>query len=108
MVITWTAPTEGPAPTGYKIYRQRLASGGDQANTHIGTTENVASYTDDTVAAEVLYFYTARAVNDQGDSSASRPVSITTKVQNQAAPDAPEDTSADQQRGQAEGVNRQN
>ena len=108
VVITWTAPTEGPAPTGYKIYRQRLTSGGDQANTHIGTTENVASYTDDTVAAEVLYFYTARAVNDQGDSSASRPVSITTKVQNQAAPDAPEDTSADQQRGQAEGVNRQN
>ena len=96
VVITWTAPTEGPEPTGYKVYRKRITSGGNRGNTQVGTTGAATSYTDDTVAAEVLYVYTIRADNDAGNSGESSPVSITTKAQTEGAPEAPEDTSADQ------------
>ena len=96
VVITWTAPTDGPDPTGYKVYRERITAGGERGKTQVGTTGTETSFTDETVAPEVMYIYTVRAKNDAGHGSESNMAFITTGVQNDAAPPAPEDTSADQ------------
>ena len=60
---------------------EKITSGGNRGNTQVGTTGAATSYTDDTVAAEVLYVYTIRADNDADNSGESSPVSITTKAQ---------------------------
>ena len=97
VVITWNAPSDGPSPTGYRVYRKRLSSGGDQSVTLIGSTgQDATSYTDGTVAPEAVYEYTVRAVNDAGESGAAGPKAITTKAQNPGAPDAPDETEAEQ------------
>ena len=81
VVLTWQAPAEGETITGYKVYRYRWTGGAsDSCETiRIATVgSDVTSYTDDTVAPEVLYEYTVRAYNDSGRSSASNTASLTT------------------------------
>ena len=97
VVITWNAPSGGPSPTGYRVYRKRLSSGGDRSVTLIGSTgQDATSYTDTTVAGEVLYEYRVRAANGAGENGAAGPRAITTKAQNSGAPDAPDETEAEQ------------
>lgn len=83
VVVSWTAATDGPAATGFKIYRNRLTQGGDYADgeVHIGTAtgSSATSYTDSTVAANVSYEYHVRAENDAGHSGAWRRAMVTTK-----------------------------
>lgn len=84
VVVSWTAASDGPAATGFKIYRSRLTPGGDydQGEVLIGTAgSDATSYTDSTVAAEVSYEYSVRARNDSGHSGAWRRAMITTRSQ---------------------------
>ncbi|MYC38449.1 MAG: fibronectin type III domain-containing protein [Chloroflexi bacterium] len=99
VVVSWTPADGGQAATGFKIYRKRLTTGGDhgQGDVYIGTAAaDATSYTDDTVAAEVVYEYSVRAYNGSGDSGASEREAISTKARNPGTPDAPEDADAEQ------------
>ena len=95
VTVSWTAPSSGASPTGYKVYRKRVGSNG--AHTLIGTVDSPGtSYTDDTVDGEVWYDYRVRATNSAGDSGESGPETILTQAQTAGAPPAPEDTDAAQ------------
>ena len=87
VVARWTAPTGGPDPAQYKLYRQKV---GESNNDVIATLDaSVLTHTDDTVAEETWYYYQLRAVNDSGDSTASRSRLIKTTVQTPGVPNAP-------------------
>ena len=61
--LTWTAPTTGGAPKGYKIYR--YASNNPSAASQIGTTVGT-SYNDYVVGDYNTYWYWVKAYNDVG------------------------------------------
>ena len=87
VVVSWQRPAEGPALTGYNVYRQRI---GDSEIQLLKTADAAdLSYTDDTVEAEKWYSYHIRAVNDSGESTASRSRLIKTSVQTPGVPNAP-------------------
>ena len=87
VVVSWQRPAEGPAITGYNVYRQRI---GDSEIQLLKTADAAdRSYTDDTVEAEKWYSYHLRAVNDHGESTASRSRVIKTEVQTPGVPKAP-------------------
>ena len=87
VVVTWTAPTDGADPTQYKVFRQKV---GDTENQVIATLHvPTLTYTDDTVEEEIWYYYQVRAINDAGESTASRSRPIKTTVQTPGVPNAP-------------------
>ena len=95
VLVSWTAPSDGDDPTGYKVYRKELNDTGEHAL--VGTVDAPSvSYTDDTVDGEVWYDYRVRATNSAGDSGESLPETILTQAQTEGAPPAPEDTDASQ------------
>ena len=87
VVTAWQRAAQGPAQTGFNVYRQRI---GDSEIQLLKTTDAAGrSYTDDTVAAEEWYSYHVRAVNDHGESTASRSRLIKTSAQTPGVPNAP-------------------
>jgi len=63
--ITWTAPTTGGAPTGYRIYRYTSNSSGSASE--IGTS-TATSYDDTSAVAGTTYWFWAKAYNNAGSS----------------------------------------
>lgn len=82
VVVSWTAATDGPAATGFKVYRERLSAGGVQGVVHIGTAEGASatSYTDSSTEPGLSYQYHVRPKNDAGHAGAWRRALITTKT----------------------------
>lgn len=83
IVLTWTAPTTGGAPTSYNVKR----------STTTGTETTIASvpvptttYSDTTGVGGTKYFYVVTAVNATGESGPSNEASATFFL---AAPGAP-------------------
>ena len=66
VVLSWHAPTDGGAATGYRILR-RVASAGSSFLTLVDDTGNTdTAYTDTTVAVGAGYIYRVQAVNFAG------------------------------------------
>ena len=66
--ITWAAPSSGPKPTGYKIFRN--TSNNSSGVTKIGTS-SASPYDDKGASKGVTYWYWAKAYNSLGDSGFS-------------------------------------
>lgn len=70
--LSWSASTSNVA--GYNVYRGTSAGSYSKINTAL---DSATTYTDNTVAAGVTYYYAATAVNSSGqESSYSAPVEI--------------------------------
>lgn len=72
--LTWTQPSGGDAPTGYRVYRG--TGGGSMAFVAAVGAAN-RSYTDTSVAGGTTYSYAVTAVNAAGESAASNQLSAT-------------------------------
>ena len=89
MVITWTAPSNGPDPTQYRVYRRDSWLGDYNSLATVDASTN--SYTDDTIGEEKWYTYRVTALNDEGEGTASRNRTVKTRVQTAGVPNVPED-----------------
>ena len=69
VVIAWTAPDDGPTPTGYKVYRANLVGSATPITT---VNAQTLTYTDTTVETDHWYRYYVKAYNDVGDGTKSR------------------------------------
>ena len=67
ILVSWSAPTTGGAPTGYRIYRG-TSSG---AETFLATVGKTTSYKDTAVTRGTTYYYKVSAVNYGGEGSLS-------------------------------------
>ena len=74
VTLRWEAP-QGSKVTGYRVER---ATGSAPAQTVTGNTGSTLTYTDRNLSPETTYTYTVTALNDQGESAASEPASVTT------------------------------
>ena len=74
VTLRWEAP-QGSKVTGYRVER---AAGSAPAQTVTGNTGSTLTYTDRNLSPETTYTYTVTALNDQGESAASEPASVTT------------------------------
>ena len=92
VIISWNAAADGPEPTEYRIYRNRVG----ESNTGIiaSVSAETTSHTDNTVNGEVWYEYYVRAMNLAGDSSAEGPEAIHTKPQTPGVPNRPTSVTA--------------
>ncbi len=97
VTLSWSAPGNGPAPTGYSVYREEISVGNTDGMVLIGTTgADTTSYTDDSVEGETWYSYYVRATNDAGESGLEGPESILTGVQTEGVPGQPDGATAEQ------------
>ena len=70
VVLHWSSPTSGAAPTGYKIYRKKIGSSDTNSTVLVDDTEITATtYTDGTVVGGKKYTYWVAAVNIDGESA---------------------------------------
>ena len=69
--LNWTAPSEGPEPTGYRVNRQASGESMTLADNHAST-----SYQDATVQAGVSYVYTVQARTADNTGPASEAATI--------------------------------
>ncbi len=74
--LTWTAPTTGGVPTGYRLY-----VGTDNPPTTLVTNQNVLTYTLTTpLAYNTTYYWTVEAYNTAGTGAQATPFSFTTRA----------------------------
>ena len=66
--VSWSAPSSGPSPTGYKIFRN--TSNSSSGASQIGTS-SASPYDDTGGSAGVTYWYWAKAYNSAGNSGFS-------------------------------------
>jgi len=83
IVLTWTAPTVGGAPTSYNV--KRGTTGGTEV-TIASVPVPTVTYSDTTGVGGTKYFYVVTAVNSAGESAPSNEASATFFL---AAPGAP-------------------
>jgi len=79
VLLTWSAPTVGAAPTGYNVYRAAYASGACGTYAVLNASAvSTTTYTDTTVVAGSEYCYEVTALNGTAESGpdvlASNPV----------------------------------
>ena len=91
--LTWTPPANngGAAISGYNIYRGTSAGG--EAATAVATVTGT-SFTDTGLTNGTTYFYTVKAVNSAGTSSASNEASATPAGVTATVPTAPQSLGA--------------
>lgn len=65
--LSWNAPTEGPAPTGYRVLRD---------GTELADNHGITSYTDSSAEAGVNYSYTVQARTADNIGAASAPATV--------------------------------
>jgi len=71
VVLGWQAPADdGPAITGYKVFRARSA-GAEKLYTTVVCTSSSCTYANRRARAGTMYFYTVAAVNAEGTGPAS-------------------------------------
>ena len=75
VVLTWDAPTDGSAPSGYQVLR-RVATEPDFAALAEDTGSTDTTYTDTTVTPKTAYVYRVSAVNAHGVGERSEPADI--------------------------------
>jgi endoglucanase Acf2 len=75
--LAWTAPSG--TVTGYNVYRG-TSPGGEDATALNSSPVTGTTFRDTTVAANVTYFYTVKAVNTGGISAASNEANATTAI----------------------------
>ena len=85
VVISWNAPSSGPTPEQYNVYRKPIAN----VDYDLIATVSTTTHTDDTVAEETWYEYRVRGTNDAGEGTASRFRTIRTRVQTPGVPEYP-------------------
>ena len=66
--VSWSAPSSGPSPTGYKIFQN--TSNSSSGASQIGTS-SASPYDDTGGSAGVTYWYWAKAYNSAGNSGFS-------------------------------------
>lgn len=69
VVITWTAPTIGDTPDGYKIYRSTAIDG---TYSNIATVGAVATYEDTTAKNVTIYYYKVSSTKGSDESVFSK------------------------------------
>ena len=75
--LVWSAaPNDGPAISGYRIYRG-TQRGGENLVTPIATVGDIHSYTDSTAGFGSTYYYKVSAVNGVGEGPLSGEKSAT-------------------------------
>jgi fibronectin type 3 domain-containing protein len=91
--LTWTPPANngGAAISGYNIYRGTSAGG--EAATAVATVTGT-SFTDTGLTNGTTYFYTVKAVNSAGTSSASNEASATPAGVTATVPTVPQSLAA--------------
>ena len=93
--LTWTAPASngGSAVTSYNVYRGTSAGG--EGSTAVGTVNGTTlSFTDTGLTNGTTYYYTLKAVNSAGTSSASNEANATPTAVTATAPTAPQSLTA--------------
>ena len=83
VTLTWDAPADGGAPSGYVILRRapELSEGNLRTlsdNTGSAVTTHATTYTDTSVQPGVKYIYRVKALNGAGQGDPSRPAQIRT------------------------------
>ena len=83
VTLTWDAPADGGAPSGYMILRRapELSEGNLRTlsdNTGSAVTTHATTYTDTSVQPGVKYIYRVKALNGVGQGDPSRPAQIRT------------------------------
>lgn len=73
--LTWTAPTTGGVPTGYKVYLDTNTT----PTTQIGTVTGLTWTATTPLAYNTVYYWTVKATNGAGDSPAATVRSFTTR-----------------------------
>ncbi len=79
VTLTWDAPADGGAPSGYMILRRAPGLGQRDLRTLTDDTGSAATtHTDTSVQPGVKYIYRVKAHNAAGQGAPSRPAQITT------------------------------
>ena len=83
VTLTWDAPADGGAPSGYMILRRapELSEGNLRTlsdDTGSAVTTHATTYTDTSVQPGVKYIYRVKALNGVGQGDPSRPAQIRT------------------------------
>ena len=79
VTLTWDAPADGGAPSGYMILRRAPGLGQRDLRTLTEDTGSAATtHTDTGVQPGVKYIYSVKARNSAGQGAPSRPAQITT------------------------------
>jgi hypothetical protein len=68
VLVSWAAPSSGPTPTGYKIFR---ATTNNPSSAILLGTATASPYHDTTASAGTIYYYWVKAYNSVGDSAFS-------------------------------------
>ncbi|HNX38487.1 MAG TPA: choice-of-anchor J domain-containing protein [Candidatus Cloacimonadota bacterium] len=74
--LTWTAPTTGGIPTSYKVYLDTNTT----PTTLVGTVTGLTWTATTPLAYSTLHYWTVKASNGAGDSTAPTPRSFTTRA----------------------------
>ena len=74
VTLSWTAPTAGPEPAGYRV--SRSDGDGDPRVLVQDTGSTDTTYTDPGVSTGVLYVYTVQTLSPDNESPASGPASV--------------------------------
>ena len=79
VTLTWDAPADGGAPSGYRILRRAPGLGERNLQTLTDDTGSAdPTYTDTSVQPGVKYIYRVKALNSAGQGRPSLPAQITT------------------------------
>ena len=76
LTLTWDAPIDGDAPSGYQILRRAPATEAKPVILVEDTGSTDTTYADTTAVPSTKYIYRVRAVNARGVSAVSRPFEI--------------------------------
>ena len=76
VALSWTAPSSGPTPTGYNVYRSTI-SGSGYALLAAGSNVSGTSFTDTTANNGTTYYYVVTALNNGVESAQSGQASAT-------------------------------
>ena len=76
LTLTWDAPADGGAPSGYQILRRAPATESNLSILVENTGSTDTTYADTTATSSTKYVYRVKAVNARGVSRVSRPFEI--------------------------------